>query len=442
MKLTGETIVAAANQARSLRRSQELLKRAQQVLPVGAQTFSKSPMVYVQGVAPNFVNRAQGAYVWDVDGNRYVDHVMGLGAVTLGHAYPAVNEAVKAQIDEGFCYSLPHPLEVEVAELLRGLIPCAEMARYGKNGSDATSAAVRLARACTGRDKILCSGYHGWQDWYIGATTRNKGVPQAVRNLTTAFAYNDLPALHKLFDDNRGSVACVIMEPLCYTEPKEGYLQGVKELCRRNGVLLIFDEVLIGFRMNRGGAHSLYGVDPDLATFGKAMANGFPMSAVVGRAEIMRLFEEAFFSSTFGGDTIGLCACKATIAEMAKHEVIAHIARIGDRLKRETNRLAAAAGLTGRVECLGPAPLNTIAFRDETGASSMLLKSLWQQEVLKRGVLTLGNHAPSFSHDDAAVEQTLRAYVEAFEILADAIRRNDVEQRLEGPPIQPVFRQV
>jgi len=432
----------AVNSLPMLERSKQLLMRAHECIPGCAQTFSKGPGMFVQGVAPNFIARGDGAYVWDVDENRYIDYILGLGPVILGHACRPVNEAVMDQMSRGVCFSIPHEIEVEVSEMLREIIPCAEMVRFGKNGSDATTGAVRLARAYTKRDKILCCGYHGWQDWFIGTTSRNLGVPEAVRNLTIPFAYNDLAGLKRLFDQHASEVACVIMEPVNFTPPQQGYLPAVKELCHRNGALLIFDEVVTGFRLHLGGAQAMLGVTPDLACFGKAMANGFPLSALVGRSEVMRLLEEVFFSFTFGGDTLGLAACKATIHEMRKHNVISRQAQVGQQLKDGTNRLLEDLNLQSRITCIGYPQWTTFSMKDAGGKPCTLLRSLFQQESLRRGLLTHGSHLLSLAHTSAVVDETLGIYSEVFEIIADAIAANDVRDRLVGEAIRPVFRQV
>jgi glutamate-1-semialdehyde-2,1-aminomutase len=427
---------------RPLKNSKAWLKRAKQVIPGCAQTFSKGPMAFVQNVAPNFLVKAEGACVWDVDGNRYIDYINGLGPIVLGHCHPAVDDAVRAQMSQGMSYSLPHPVEVQVAEKLCELIPCAQMVRFGKNGSDATSGAVRVARAFTGRDKIACCGYHGWQDWYIGSTSRHMGVPTAMRSLTFTFPYNNLAALAKLFGDHKGQIACVIMEPVSFETPQPGYLEEVKALCQQNGALLVFDEIVTGFRLALGGAQEHYGVCPDLACFGKGMANGYPLSAIVGHADIMRLFNEVFYSFTHGGEALSLTACLATIQEMEQKNVIAHFWRIGTWLKDATNQLLNKSGIASQTACIGLPPWTTLRFSDATGKSSNLLRSLFQQEALKRGLLTHGNHMLSFSHDDGIVDQTLNVYEAVFAILAQAIEHGDAAQRLEGPPLETIIRPI
>lgn len=425
-------------------RSAAWLARSERVIPGGAQTFSKSPRSFVQGIAPNFLARARGAFAWDVDGSRYLDYIMGLGAVILGHGDADVLEAARAQMEEGVSFSLPHPVEVEVAEQLVRLIPCAEMVRFAKNGSDVTSAAVRLARAYTGREKILCCGYHGWHDWYIGATERNRGVPEAVRRLTIRFPYNDLDALHRLFGEHRGEVAAVILEPVTFDPPSPGYLEEVRALCRRHGALLVFDEVVTGFRLALGGAQAYFGVTPDLACLGKALANGFPLAALVGRADIMRLLaeEEVFFSTTHGGEAVSLAAARATLEKLERGEGVASLWRVGARLKERTNALLAEHQLTEYIECVGMPPFTALRFRGRDEGEQLTLRSLFQQEALARGILTLGIHMLSLAHTEADIEWTLEQYAEIFAVIAEAVRQGDIAARLKGPPVRPIFRQA
>lgn len=427
---------------RSLAQSQAWMARARKVIPGCAQTFSKGPMLFVQGVAPNFLVRAEGAQVWDVDGHRYLDYILGLGPIVLGHGYAAVDDAVRAQMSRGMSFSLPHPVEVELAEKLCARVPCAEMVRYGKNGSDVTAAAVRVARAWTGRDKIACCGYHGWQDWYIGSTSRHRGVPAAVRALTLPFPYNDLAALRRLFEAHPEQIAGVIMEPVTFQSPQEGYLAGVKELCQRHGTLLIFDEIVTGFRLALGGAQERFGVTPDLACFGKGLANGYPLSAITGRADIMQEFNEVFFSFTHGGEALSLTAGLATLQVAEEKDLPAHLWRIGARLQNETNRLLAQRQLAPRAVCVGLPPWTAIRFMDAEGRDSMLLRSLFQQEAIKRGLLTHGNHMLSLSHTEAIIDETLAIYAQVFDVLAEAVQADRIAERLEGPPMQPVIRPV
>lgn len=429
-------------QKRSLKRSLELKERASKYIPSLSQTFSKGPTQYVQGVAPVFLEKGLGSHVWDVDGNEYIDYPMALGPILLGHNDPVVNEAVRKQMEKGNVFSLPHPLEVEMAELLTGIIPCAEMVRFGKNGSDVTAGAVRAARAFTGRDLIACCGYHGWQDWYIGTTTRNGGVPKEVRKLTLPFAYNDIAGLDKIFSGNPKKVAAVILEPFISDEPQDRFLEKVAALAKREGAILIFDEMVTGFRLSLGGAQEYFGVVPDLSCFGKGMANGYPLSAVVGKREIMEIFDEIFFSFTFGGETLSLAAAKATIKQIRDKNVIGHLWAQGQRLRDGYNVLAKEFGIHQNTQATGLPPRVVMTFKENNGSDSMIYKSLFQQECLKRGILFTGGQNICFSHSPADIDYTLRVYRTAMEILASAIVNFDAAQKLEGEIIRPVFRKV
>ena len=433
---------SAMDTPRRLTRSEEYFARAEKVIPSCTQTFSKGHTQLVRGMAPLFLQRAEGSHVWDVDGHEYIDYPMALGPIVLGHNDPDVDAAVRAQLADGVAFSLPHPLEVEVSELLTQLIPCAEMVRFGKNGSDATSGAVRLARAYTGREHVAACGYHGWQDWYIGATTRHRGVPAAVRELTHLFAYNDAGSLQRLFDTHPGEIAAVIMEPVGVVEPVNGFLEQVAALTRGHGAVLIYDEVVTSFRIALGGAMEHYRVTPDLACIGKAMANGFPVSAVVGRRDLMQVFDEIFFSFTFGGEALSLAAARATITKLRDAEVIPHLWRQGRRLQDGYNALAAEVGLAGLTRCIGLPPRTVLTFADRQGRDSLAMKSLFQQEVVRRGILNAGGFNICFRHSDADVERTLDACRAALTVLAQAVEANDVESRLAGPVIQPVFRRA
>lgn len=429
-------------QQRSLEQSFLLKKKAEALIPSLSQTFSKGPGQYVQGVAPLFLERAEGCHVWDVDGNEYIDYAMALGPVILGHCYPAVTEAVHQQLTKGTVFSLPHPLEIEVAELLTQLIPSAEMVRFGKNGSDVTAAAVRLARAYTGRGVIACCGYHGWQDWYIGTTTRNLGVPHATAELTHPFIYNDLASLEAIFEKYPKQVAAVILEPVSLQEPKDHFLQKVADRARKEGALLVFDEVLSGFRYDLKGAQSQFGVVPDLTCLGKAIANGYPLSAIVGHRELMLLFDKIFFSFTFGGETLSLAAAKATLTELKEKNVVSHLWSQGQRLKDGLNVLAKEMEMLSLIGCAGLPPRTVVQFKGPSDPDSLVYKSLFQQECLKRGILFSGSHNICYSHHPADIDRTLRVYLAALRVLREAVAAGDVSTRLEGKPVEPVFRKV
>ena len=435
-----EEETAGAAPARHLQRSEEWLRRAQRVIPGCAQTFSKNYTQHVRGAAPVFLERGVGCRVWDVDGNEYIDYIQGLLPNILGYNHPEVNAAVDRQLTRGHSFSLPHPLEVELAERLTRLIPCAEMVRFGKNGSDATAGSVRAARAFTGREHIACCGYHGWQDWYIGSTTRNAGVPRAVRELTHPFPYNDLSALEQVLDEHPKQFAAVIMEPVNFYQPVPGYLEGVKDLAHRHGALLIFDEICSGFHFGLGGAQKRYNVIPDLACFGKAMANGLPISCIVGRAEVMKIFEEVFFSFTFAGEVASMAAALKVLEILEHTNALVRMEANGRVLQDGFSALSKFAGLSERVKCIGHTTWSLMKFLDSNGQDSLAVRSLFSQETAKRGVLALATHNMTAAHDDLAIRHTLRTYASVFKTLAEWVHDPKPERFLEGPLIQPVFR--
>ncbi len=435
-----EQAKAGAAPKRPLAQSQAWLERAKKVIPGCAQTFSKGYTQYVQGVAPIFLERGKGCRVWDVDGNEYIDYVQGLLPNILGYAHAEVNAAAAAQLAEGHSFSLPHPLEVQLAERLTRLIPCAEMVRFGKNGSDATSGAVRAARAFTGRERIACCGYHGWQDWYIGSTTRHAGVPKAVRDLTHPFPYNDLASLEKLLEQHPDEFAAVIMEPVNFVEPAHGFLEGVKHLAHRHGALLIFDEICVGFHFGLGGAQKLYGVTSDMACFGKAMGNGYPISCILGRADVMHTFEEIFYSFTFAGEVASMAAAMKVLDILEQTDALARLESNGRTLQDAVNAMAKEAGLAQRIRAVGRPQWSLLKFFDQNGADSPLLRNLFQQEVVKRGILFLASHNITAAHETTAIHQTLEAYAEVFKTLSAWVADSNPVRFLEGPMTQPVFR--
>lgn len=420
--------------------SSALLERALKVIPLGSQTFSKSWIQFPTGASPLFLTHGEGGRVWDVDGNEYVDLISGLLPVVLGYHDPDVDQAVRDQMLNGVSYSLATALETELAERLVEIIPCAEMVRYGKNGTDATSAAIRLARAYTGRDHVLVCGYHGWQDWYIGSTTRHKGVPKAVRALTHAVPYNDLNAIRSVLEQHAGDVAALILEPMSVVEPAPGFLEELKALVHSHGALLVFDEVITGFRFAIGGAQQLFGVTPDLASFGKAMANGFPISAVVGRADVMREMEEIFFSGTFGGEALSLAASIATIDKMRREPVIERLWSTGKTVADGVRNAIAAAGLDGIFAPIGLAPWSILSIDDHPKARKEAIRTRFLMEILKRGVLTAGNHNVTYAHTAVDVAQVLAGYRAALDVVAEELATGQLEARLGRPAIESIFK--
>ncbi len=385
------------------------------------------------------MTHGDGGKIYDVDGNEYVDLVSALLPNVLGYRDPDVDAAIRRQLARGISFSLPTMLEVELSERLVRYVPCAEMVRFGKNGTDATSAAVRLARAATGRDRLILLGYHGWQDWYIGATTRNLGVPPSVSALSHVAPYGNLAAIEARFGEYPGEIAAVILEPMNSIEPPVGYLRGLVELAHRNGALIIFDEVITGFRWSLGGAQAYYGVTPDLACFGKAMGNGMPISAVVGRTEIMRLMEDIFFSGTMSGETLSLAASIATIDKLAREKVPEHLWRVGTELMHAARAKIKNAGLSSVIGLVGAAPWAILTYKDHPECSKEAIKTVFLREMIAAGVLVNASHNICFAHSPSDIKRVLAAYDHALSIVCEELDRGDLERRLGNRVIKPLF---
>ncbi|GMR25229.1 MAG: glutamate-1-semialdehyde 2,1-aminomutase [Ignavibacteria bacterium] len=422
----------------SIDKSDELYKIALNLIPATTQTLAKGPQQNVKGIAPKYLTKGKGSHVWDVDDNEYIDFNMGIGPLSLGYAYPKVDNAIKKQLEDGITFSLMHPLEVEVAKLIHEVIPNAESVRYSKTGADVTSAAIRVARAYTGREKVLCCGYHGWHDWYISVTDKNQGIPKAINDLTFTINYNDIQSVKDSIDSD---IAAIILEPFVFEPPKDNFLHELRKLCDDNGILLIFDEMWTGFRIALGGAQEYFGVKADMATFSKAVANGMPLSILTGRKEVMKVLDEdVFFYTTFGGEALSLAAAKATIEELRDKNVPAYLAAQGKKLKDGYNQTVNDLGMDF-TKCIGYECRSLITF-DAKAGNPLEIKALVQQEMIKRGILWGGFHNMSFSHTDADVEYTLKVYREVLPILKKAVDEDNVKGYLKGEPLAPVFRKV
>ena len=407
-------------------RSYQLYERALQVIPGAAQLVSRRPSRYADGVSPVYATRAKGARFWDVDGNKYIDWVSGIGAIILGYADDVVDEAVRAQISSGTMYSINHELELELAEELINLVPCAEMVRYAKGGGEACAIAVRIARGVTGRDKILFSGYHGWHDWYLAANLVEDasldrhlfpgiepiGVPRALQGTALPFAWGDLARLGHLLEQHRGEVAAVMLEPLRSEMPPDDYLQGVRKLADEHRAVLIFDEVSTGFRFSPGGVQPVVGVQPDIAVFAKSISNGYPMGAVVGRRDVMEPSSRMFISSTYWSDTIGLRAALTTLREVKRREVPAALHELGNGLKRRLNEVAAETGAP--VVCTGINLHPQLNFQVDDDDAKAKLATLYIQEMAKRGCHGYPSFYLNAAQGPAEVEQTVNAARETF----------------------------
>ena len=416
------------------------MNRAEQLIPTGSQTFSKSYLQYPKGRSPLFLKRGKGARVWDIDSNEYYDLVSALLPVVLGHCDPDVNRAIKEQLNNGISFSLSTELEFDLASKLNKLIPCAEKIRFAKNGSDATAGAVRLSRAFTGKDKILALGYHGWQDWYVGATTRNKGVPESVRNLTDKLKFGDIDAIKTYLKLNHSVVAAVIMEPYPLENPPDGYLTEIRDLCTKYGIVLIFDEIITGFRLSLGGAQQYYNVIPDLACFGKSMGNGMPISAIVGRSDIMSEMDEIFFSGTFGGEALSLAASLTTINKLEKIGGIELLWKNGNDLFSGLSTLISNFDLAHLMNLQGCGPWFVINFSDDKTLHNSILKTRFLELCFENGILTNGTQNVTCSFTSDIVTKVLRKYKIVFEQFHNEYQRGQINTLVGDYLIEPVFK--
>src|SRR5262245_43884185 len=414
-----------------------IFARAEQLIPCGTQTLSKKPSQFVRGVYPKYLLSGSGAWVTCACGREYLDYPMALGAILLGHAYPAVVEAVERQARSGTLFTLMHPLEVAVAERLTNLVPCAEMARFMKNGSDTTTAAIRLARAYTGRQRVAYCGDHGWQDWFAGTMPLNAGVPPGLAELVRPFTYNQPETLAALLDAHPGEYAAVIFEQPG-DEPAPGFLETVRDLTDRHGAVLVWDEIVTGLRYARGGAQERYGVTPDLACFGMALGNGLPIAALVGKRALMSEFERVFVSMTYGGDALALAAARTVLDEVVQQPVVDHLWTLGARWLDGVRVRLAAADIGMGVG--GTAPRSHFTFSAVGDYTADEIRSVFLQECVKRGILFGVPVFMSFSHTDADILATLAVVEEAAAVVARALATGTLRECLEGPPVEPVFR--
>lgn len=420
--------------------SMQHLRKAERVIPLGSQTFSKSQTQYPVGHAPLYALRGRGAYLWDLDGNKYIDLVSNLGSVTLGYSDESQNRRIRKQLRNSFGMSLPSPLESKVAEKIVHLVPSIEMVRFGKNGSDATSAAVRLSRAYTNRDRVVVCGYHGWQDWYIASTTRNKGVPKATRDLTLIFQYNDIESLVNLFQKYPKEIACVVLEPMNRVFPNEGFLNQVIAVCEKFDSICIFDETVTGFRFSHGGAQKVFDVVPHLTTLGKGIANGMPLSVVGGRRDIMMEMEEIFFSGTFGGELVSLAAADYVLDLHLEDKVAPELARIGKQLTEVIEKQLAMNGLPSTITLSGHDSWKFYNWHATGSFSSEEVKSFFLQECYREGLLIIGSNNVSLSFGNRVMKRVAEKLGNVLSKLRGAIDSNTLREKLEFEPLQPLMK--
>lgn len=427
----------------NITKSNDYWNRALKLLPNGCMTISNGPISYTTNVSPKYNLKGNGCHVWDPDGNKFLDLAPGGYLKILGYNYKPLTKAIIKQVKEGSIFQMPHPLEVETAEKIVETIPSAEMVKFAKNGADVLTMGVRAARAYTGRDMIASEGYHGIHDWYIGTTERNKGVPRTVKNLTKTFEYNDIESLKKIFDDYPNKIACVTLEPVQLTPPKNNFLQKVQKITKKNGAVLMFDEIITGFRFSLQGAQGFFDIKPDLSAFGKAMTNGYSCSALVGKEDIMMEFEKgAFFSTTYGGETIGLAAAKKTIEIMQEKRVHPHLWRMGRILKNGVNKILKEYDLEDHYEINGY-PIWTLikAKEDKTGTVNEKTGILIQ-EAMQRGMLAGLFHGISYGHQKKDILKGLEIYRDSLKRVKMYINQGNVKKYLKGEYGGKVFRKV
>jgi glutamate-1-semialdehyde 2,1-aminomutase len=428
--------------------SREANKRLHDLVPGGAHTYAKGEDQYPDGMAP-VIARGRGAHVWDVDGNEFIEYGSGLRSVSLGHAHPAVTDAVTAQLALGSNFVRPSAIEIEAAQRFLTTVPTAEMVKFAKNGSDVTTAAVRLARAATGRKLVaLCRDqpFFSTDDWFIGTTAMPAGIPTSTTDLTVAFPYGDLAAVETLFSDHSGQIACLILEPATQTDPPAGYLEGLRALCTRHGVVLVFDEMITGFRWSEAGAQGVYGVTPDLSTFGKAIGNGFAVSALAGRRELMELGglrddrERVFLlSTTHGAETHSLAAAMAVMDTYVVEGIAEQLHALGARLAAGVRAAAANAGVGDHVMVRGRHSNLVFATLDADGKPSQEYRTLFLRQLILGGVI-----GPSFvvssalTHED--LDRTVDVVATACAVYRRALDAGDPAEFTGGRPVRPVFR--
>ncbi|MFI6938002.1 glutamate-1-semialdehyde 2,1-aminomutase [Streptomyces sp. NPDC050418] len=428
--------------------SRQANERLHALIPGGAHTYAKGDDQYPEDLAP-VISHGRGAHVWDADGNRYIEYGSGLRSVSLGHAHPRVTEAVRRQLDRGSNFVRPSLLEIEAAECFLRTVPTAEMVKFAKNGSDVTTAAVRLARAVTGRERVALCGDHPFfsvDDWFIGTTPMSAGIPPAITDLTLTFPYGDLAATEELLARHEGEVACLILEPATHTEPPSGYLEGLRQLADRHGCLLVFDEMITGFRWSEAGAQGLYGVVPDLSTFGKALGNGFAVSALAGRREVMergglRHADDRVFllSTTHGAESHSLAAAMAVQTTYTQEGVTARLHELGSRLAAGVRAATAAQQVDDHIVLRGRPSNVVFATLDEHGSPSQQYRTLFLRQLLAGGVL-----APSFVVSSALtvadIDRTVDVVAEASAVYRKALDAEDPTPWTGGRPVRPVFR--
>jgi glutamate-1-semialdehyde 2,1-aminomutase len=432
---------------------QKLWQRAKKLIPGGNQLLSKRAEMFLPDQWPAYYSKAKGCEVWDLDGKKYTDmSIMGVGSCILGYADAEVNAAVKKAVDNGSMSTLNAPEEVELAELLTRIHPWADMARYARTGGEAMAIAARIARSHTGKDIIAFCGYHGWHDWYLATNLVRKdglkdhllagllpaGVPKGLRGTILPFHYNKIEELEAIARKAGKNLAAIVMEPVHNIEPMDNFLHNVRRIADKTGAMLIFDEITVGWKLTYGGAHLLYGVNPDIAVFSKAMSNGYPMAAIIGRRSVMEAAQGSFISSTYWTERIGPVAALATLKKMKRIDASKRIQKAGNAVRAGWTALAKKHGLS--ITLGGVIPISSFAF--QYGKDSQALKTLFVQEMLDRGFLATNMFFATCAHTDAHIKKYLRATDETFAALAQAVKMKTIRKKLRGPEAHMGFARL
>jgi len=434
------------------KKGQDLYNKAKTLIPGGTQLLSKRPEMFLPDYWPSYYDRAEGCYVWDLDGNEYMDmSYMGIGACILGYANSEINTAVVGAINSGSMCTLNAPEEVELAELMCQLHPWAQMVRYTRSGGEAMSVAIRIARASSGKDKILFCGYHGWHDWYLSANLATEksldghllpgldpaGVPRDLKDSAIPFNYNNTEEFLSLIEKYKGQVGVVVMESIRDSQPTPEFIKTINQVVKEQGIVFIVDEITAGWRLNAGGAHLVLGLEPDIAVFGKAISNGFPMGVIIGKRKIMQAAQETFISSTYWTDRTGPAAALATIKYFVNNKVQDYLIQAGEQVQKGWKDLAQKHGL--KIHVGGLAPLSHFVFDYD---KPLVLKTLFTQEMLELGFLATTAFYSSIAHKPENIVSYLEACDKVFALIADALKKGEPEKLLKGPVCHSGFKRL
>jgi glutamate-1-semialdehyde 2,1-aminomutase len=434
-------------------RIQDLYKKAKKIIPGGTQLLSKRPEMFLPEQWPTYYKNASGCEVEDIEGNKFIDMCyMGIGSCTLGYADEDVNNAAKDAIDSGSMCTLNAIEDVELAELLCEIHPWADQVRYTRSGGEAMAVSIRLARAKTKKDVVLFCGYHGWHDWYLAANLSEGdsldghllpglnplGVPKALKGTAIPFQYNNTDEFLEKVTKHKGKVAAVVVETIRNIYPNDEFFKTIRNVCDEEGIVLIFDECTSGFRLNGGGAHMKFNYEPDIAMFAKAMTNGYPMSAIIGKEKNMSIAQDTFISSLYWTDKIGPAATLATIKKIIEKDVPSYTENLGNKMQHIWNKVANNYDIN--IKITGPVPqLSIFTFNYK---NALAIKTLFNQEMLKKGILATTAFYPCYKHNISHLEKYEMAINEVFKLLKNAIHEGNVEKLLNGPICHDGFKRL